>query len=592
MVDAAATAVNSEVGAISDPPCRVLARSKTKVEFFVVSERNGGAAASAPSPTVLHAGPTSWQQYAPDGSCVYLQTPKGVLKIDLTNDKLEPNGDATPFLQSTTASAIQMMHVSPSGSFLLTWQRPTPDDANNLKLWSALDGALLASWPQKQLRRESWPTLQWTYDERYALLLVQNEIRVYPQTTIRAAGKDSSNTRFTDKIRVQNVSCLSVAPQAKNGSPYYFTTFCPGGKDKPARGAFQEYIPGQPDLPARLSKSLFQAEEMKSHWSPQGDAVLISLQTSVDHSGQSYYGSSQVFLMADFVTDAVAVEGVTPPVMAVEWMPHPERPPAFIVVAGKMPALASLHHGRTGKPTFLFGQAHRNTVHWSPHGRFVLIGGFGNLAGGMSFWDKNKCKLVSGCAANVNNQLRAEAVVGCHWSPDSRMVLTSTTSPRMNVDNGMRLFKYNGSELKTLPWDNAAYRPDQLLEATFVPANVDVYPDRPQSPNLVEQEQQQLQKQQVPGKANGPVIFTKALPSSSAVEDSKPVARYVPPSARGRAGGGTSLAERMRKEKEGSLQQAIFAAAESGRKRLHYMLQSPAWRHHTALKAAWLQISP
>jgi translation initiation factor 2A len=526
----------------SDPPCRVIARSKTKVEVFTVFERDDDASntAASPPPKVLWQGATSWQQYAPDGSCLYLQTGRGVVKIDLTNsnNSSSNSGGDEPKAFLPNSTTIQMMHVSASGNFLLTWQRPKEDDTNNLKLWKASDGSLVASFPQKQLRRDSWPTLQWTHDEAYAFLLSTNEIRVYPKSNLLEPG----NGRFTDKIRVQNIGIMSLPQTAKEGSPYYFTTFVPGTKDKPARGTFQEYIPGSSaEAPCLLSKSLFQAEEMTSHWSPQGDAALISLQTSIDHTGQSYYGSNQVFMMANFLTDTVAVEGVTPPVLAVEWMPHPDRPPTFCVVAGMMPALASLHHGLTGKPTFLFGQAHRNQVHWSPHGRFLLLSGFGNLAGGMSFWDKNKAKLISGCAANVSGQLRAEAVVGCKWSPDSRLVVTSTTTPRMNVDNGMRLFRYNGSEIKNVPWDNKQYHPDQLLEATFVPAKLSVYPDRPQSPNLAEQE-----------KLDGPAALSSKQPAAAV----KPVGRYVPPIARGRTGGGTSLAERMRREKEGSLQQA------------------------------------
>jgi translation initiation factor 2A len=33
------------------------------------------------------------------------------------------------------------------------------------------------------------------------------------------------------------------------------------------------------------------------------------------------------------------------------------------------------------------GSGSYNTVVWSPHGRFVCLGGFGNLAGHMAFWD-------------------------------------------------------------------------------------------------------------------------------------------------------------------------------------------------------------
>lgn len=40
------------------------------------------------------------------------------------------------------------------------------------------------------------------------------------------------------------------------------------------------------------------------------------------------------------------------------------------------------------EPIFEFGEAHRNSISWSPHGRFVCLAGFGNLAGDMDFWDR------------------------------------------------------------------------------------------------------------------------------------------------------------------------------------------------------------
>ncbi|MGK3757151.1 MAG: hypothetical protein ACI8RD_009465, partial [Bacillariaceae sp.] len=46
---------------------------------------------------------------------------------------------------------------------------------------------------------------------------------------------------------------------------------------------------------------------------------------------------------------------------------------------------ASLHNGRDGKATFLFGNRHQNTVSWAPHGRFVNLAGFGNLVRYFSF---------------------------------------------------------------------------------------------------------------------------------------------------------------------------------------------------------------
>jgi translation initiation factor 2A len=285
--------------------------------------------------------------------------------------------------------------------------------------------------------------------------------------------------------------------------------------------------------PAIVTKSLFQAEEMAVHWSPKGDAALIALQTNVDTSGESYYGSTLLYLMSPQQSDPIAVplpqDG---PVLDVAWMPNPTKPACFAVVAGKMPSMASMHNGNDGKATFLFGNAHRNTIAWAPHGRFVCLAGFGNLAGGMTFWDRNKLKQIPPA-----NPITASCTVGYGWSPDARLLVVSTTTPRMNVDNAVNIYRYNGDKMKNLPWKNENYSPDRLLQATFLPARSTVYPDRPQSPSQKD--------------------LTPDASAAAAAAAPKPAGRYVPPSARNRAGrGGNSLADRVRAEKEGKIKGA------------------------------------
>lgn len=153
----------------------------------------------------------------------------------------------------------------------------------------------------------------------------------------------------------------------------------------------------------------------------------------------------------------------------------------------------------------------------------------------MTFWDKNKGKQIPPA-----NPVIASCTVGFGWSPDSRLFVVSTTSPRMNVSNGVNLYRYNGDKINNnnLPWNNDNYLPDRLLQATFIPALPEVvYPDRPQSPPLKDL-------------GTGPdaaSVSTGAAPAAP-----KPAGRYLPPSQRNRAGGG-SLAERMRAEKEGKM---------------------------------------
>lgn len=83
------------------------------------------------------------------------------------------------------------------------------------------------------------------------------------------------------------------------------------------------------------------------------------------------------------------------------------------------------------EPIFEFGQAHRNTVCFSPHGRFVVLAGFGNLAGEMDFWDRNKQKLMG--------RNTSHCAVAYGWSPCGRYFMTATLAPRMNVDNGVKV---------------------------------------------------------------------------------------------------------------------------------------------------------
>lgn len=513
------------------PFCRLLFRSKDGVEVFTLPSERDEESSITPSENreFLLKGTTTFQSVLPDGTAAFVHRPEvGIFKLNLDGSASSTD---TPFLKET--ARVQIMDVSPQGTFLLTWERPKEGETPNLKIWSSETGECVMGLRQKALRKESWPYVQWTNDEAFAFVLGTNEIRVYP-------GKfpQKTETRFVDKLRIPGITSMSFPSQSTAAAKILFTSFIPQDKNKPSRAAMYEYpsktpVANNTGYPAILSKSLFQAEEMTVYWSPKGDAALIALQTTVDTSGQSYYGSTSLFLMSPQKSDTISIplpqEG---PVLDVAWMPDPTKPPCFAVVAGRMPSMASMHNGNDGKATFLFGNAHRNTIAWAPHGRFVCLAGFGNLAGGMTFWDRNKLKQIPPA-----NPVTASCTVGYGWSPDSRMVCVSTTSPRMNVDNGVNIYRYNGDKVKNLSWKNENYLPNKLLQATFLPAKSNVYPDRPQSPSL---------KDLAP---NASVSASTAAP--------KPAGRYVPPSARGRAGrGGSSLAERMRAEKEGKMKGA------------------------------------
>jgi len=121
------------------------------------------------------------------------------------------------------------------------------------------------------------------------------------------------------------------------------------------------------------------------------------------------------------------------PIHDVTWSPNSKE---FGVVYGYMPAKTTIFNTKANA-THNFALSPRNTILFSPHGRFVLVAGFGNLAGQMDIYDmeKNYTKICTIEASNASV---------CEWSPDGKHILTATTSPRLRVDNGVRIWHVGG----------------------------------------------------------------------------------------------------------------------------------------------------
>jgi translation initiation factor 2A len=121
------------------------------------------------------------------------------------------------------------------------------------------------------------------------------------------------------------------------------------------------------------------------------------------------------------------------PVHDVSWGSESE----FGVVYGYMPAKTTLYDTRANAiQTISTGP--RNTIKFSPGARFVLVAGFGNLAGTMDVFAR-KGKMWERMAT-----MEASNSSVCEWSPDEMYVLTGTLSPRLRVDNGLRVWWVGG----------------------------------------------------------------------------------------------------------------------------------------------------
>ena len=140
-----------------------------------------------------------------------------------------------------------------------------------------------------------------------------------------------------------------------------------------------------------------------------------------------------------------------------------------MVVAGFMPAKSIVFNDKC-VPKYDLGSGPYALARWNHWGRFLVLAGFGNLPGDLAFFDKK----ADGKLKPMGTA-RAENGVTLEWSPDGRYILCATVAPRLRVDNGFQIFKYNGEMV-------VREKRNVLLEAGWVPVESGMYEDKPQSP--------------------------------------------------------------------------------------------------------------
>jgi translation initiation factor 2A len=169
-----------------------------------------------------------------------------------------------------------------------------------------------------------------------------------------------------------------------------------------------------------------------------------------------------------------------------------------------MPAKATLFDHRV-RPLHDFGSSPQNYVSFNSHGTLIALGGFGNLAGQITIFDRRTLQKVSTISAPNTSY--------CSWSPDGRFILTATLSPRLRVDNGIKIWHCSGPLLHVQLTDElyqAEWRPCPLESVPAFGATI------PAAPAPCESVQKLLGAAEKPASA-------------------KPAGAYRPPGARGLA---------------------------------------------------------
>ncbi|KAK2812270.1 hypothetical protein FQN50_001628 [Emmonsiellopsis sp. PD_5] len=405
------------------------------------------------------------------------------------------------------ADNVYELGFSPLGTYIITWQRPSKDEngdaVKNLKVWRVIEGPpgdngdsqehhIVGRFVQKA--QTGW-NLQYTPDEKYCARVVTNEVQFYESGEL---GK------VWNKLRVEGVSDFALSPGRNNS----IAVFIPERKGLPA----SVRVFNVPMFNAPVSqKNFFKGDKVQLKWNNTGTTLIVLAQTDVDKSNKSYYGETTLYLLsASGGFDSRIDLDKEGPIHDVTWSPNSKE---FGVVYGYMPAKTTIFNTRA-VATHSFPLGPRNTIIFSPSGKFVIVAGFGNLAGQMDIYDleKDYKKVATIEASNASV---------CEWSPDGKYILTATTSPRLRVDNGVRIWHVGGGLM---------YNEDmtELYNVCWRPQSATSHP--PENP---------FHPMPTPHPSALTYLATKKAPS-------KPAGAYRPPGARGQV---TPLA--FRREDEG-----------------------------------------
>lgn len=391
-------------------------------------------------------------EYSKDGNLLAVLNSESVLVF---------NAQTGALAYTVPRPNVLAVAFSPLNSFLVTWERleeKVNGNENNLIVWRLENTEPIVKFTQKVFAADLWPSLSWTKDETYFSRVVKTEVHFF-------AAKTARPSEIARRLQLPNVARVEFSPVPN--PPYHLAVFVPEQKSQPGSVRIYAIPPAQgPDsIRATATKSFFRGTSALLMWNSTGTALLASLSTDVDVSGRSYYGETGLyFLTTDASFECMIQLQKEGPIHDVGWSPTGKE---FVVTYGFMPNPQTTLFDVKCNPVIDFGTASRNTIRWAPNGKFLCIGGFGNLTGQMDFWDVKSTKKVGTAIAHC-------AAV-CEWAPDSRHFIAAVVSPRIRVDNGYKIFKYDG----TLVFETAV---NELYQVAWRPRPASAYPDRPLTP--------------------------------------------------------------------------------------------------------------
>ena len=376
---------------------------------------------------------------------------------------------ALSFEAPSSLKGIKQFYFSPLSTYLVTAERfesKTPTSAN-MALWHVAGKARIV---EGRLRKITgghiWPSMKWTDDEKCCCRVLSPEDS--PDQSVRESyllQVLNSKTSKTENIEIQGISLVEVCPTRNSTRVAIFVN---ENDQTGRRASIRIFDLSSPEKELISHEFVTSVDACTMRWSPSGDRLLIQAGTEVDETGNSYYGTSKLFL-GDLNAKKIIPILHEPPVQDYQWVPSMEfQDRGFCLISGQTPFSIQMFDNDGTSVLHDFKKSRKNTIRFSSiGGRFLALGGFGNLAGELDFYDIPSRKIF--------RSTRAECTVECSWAPNGRVFMTSSTHPRMRVDNHIELFKFNGEKIGRLNFPElyaAKWRPMPNAKFADTPASL------------------------------------------------------------------------------------------------------------------------
>eukprot|EP01127_Copromyxa_protea_P009110 TRINITY_DN2120_c0_g1_i1.p1 TRINITY_DN2120_c0_g1~~TRINITY_DN2120_c0_g1_i1.p1 ORF type:complete len:556 (-),score=141.74 TRINITY_DN2120_c0_g1_i1:40-1464(-) len=398
---------------------------------------------------------------------------------------------------------VSHVSFSPKGTYVVTWTGSDKAQGKpNLILWRTATGEVIHSWAMK--RKQCWPMIQWCNDESVTSFMQQQGRVAF-----------FLNNNFTEApahaLAIGGMKQYWVSPSSQG---FHIAAFVPVKGSTPGVMTVYKY----PQFEKETIRKAFFADSIDLTWNSRGNAALLLTNQEVDSS--NYYGKRALFFMN--VTTKFDTRVTDEFIHDLQWNPNGNE---FAVAYGAMPfTKVSLFDGaKCTKTADIEKVEARNKVLYDPHGRILCVGGFGSLNGDMDFWDLTKPELKK--IGSVN------AFSTCYhqWCPDSFHFLACVVSPRMKMDNAIKIYNYYGEKVYEEPVE-------ELYQVEWKPYLRGTYPQKP----IVIKATTTAAAAAAPAKYRHPHFTGKAsVPGSNATAASGPT-RFTPSGASrsGPVGGG------------------------------------------------------